>query len=82
MFKYAYHICWTEIVLFFCSPKRKVPKEKGAASDAGRGLRGVTEESLLKGFTRNNVGERDDMALVGIVSTQLLHHHFVEDFKV
>jgi hypothetical protein len=27
-------------VLFFCSPKRKVPKENGAASNAGRGLRG------------------------------------------
>jgi hypothetical protein len=30
----------TLLVLFFCSPKRKVPKENGAASNAGRGLRG------------------------------------------
>lgn len=26
------------------------------------------------------VGARDDMALVGILSTQLLHHHFIEGF--
>ena len=26
----------------------------------------------------SRVGERDDMALVGIVSMQLLHHHFIE----
>lgn len=28
------------------------------------------------------LGETDDMALAGIVSTQLLHHHFIEHFKV
>jgi asparagine synthase (glutamine-hydrolysing) len=27
------------------------------------------------------VGERDDMALVGVISTQLLHHLFVERFR-
>lgn len=27
------------------------------------------------------VGETDDMALVGIISTQLLHHQFVRDFR-
>ena len=27
------------------------------------------------------IGETDDMALVGIISTQLLHHHFVSHFK-
>jgi asparagine synthase (glutamine-hydrolysing) len=27
------------------------------------------------------IGETDDMALVGIISTQLLHHHFVSSFK-
>jgi asparagine synthase (glutamine-hydrolysing) len=28
------------------------------------------------------LGETDDMALVGVISTQLLHHHFVENFKM
>ena len=28
-----------------------------------------------------HIGETDDMALVGILSTQLLHHHFVDGFK-
>src|SRR5262249_43964615 len=27
------------------------------------------------------IGETDDMALVGIISTQLLHHHFVGNFQ-
>ena len=27
------------------------------------------------------VGEADDMALVGILSTQLVHHHFIEHFS-
>jgi asparagine synthase (glutamine-hydrolysing) len=27
------------------------------------------------------VGETDDMALVGILSTQLVHHHFIANFK-
>lgn len=27
------------------------------------------------------VGETDDMALVGIISTQLVHHRFVQDFR-
>ena len=27
------------------------------------------------------IGETDEMALVGILSTQLLHHHFVDGFK-
>ncbi|MBN2038781.1 MAG: asparagine synthase (glutamine-hydrolyzing) [Spirochaetes bacterium] len=26
-----------------------------------------------------NISERDDMSIVGVVSTQLLHHHFIED---
>jgi asparagine synthase (glutamine-hydrolysing) len=28
------------------------------------------------------LGETDDMALVGIISTQLLHHHFVGNFRM
>jgi asparagine synthase (glutamine-hydrolysing) len=28
-----------------------------------------------------NLGETDDMALVGIISTQLLHHQFVKNFR-
>ena len=27
------------------------------------------------------LGETDDMALVGIMSTQLVHHHFVKSFR-
>jgi asparagine synthase (glutamine-hydrolysing) len=29
----------------------------------------------------NRLGETDDMALVGIISTQLVHHHFITHFK-
>ncbi len=28
------------------------------------------------------LGETDEMALVGIISTQLVHHHFIEHFKM
>jgi hypothetical protein len=28
-----------------------------------------------------HIGETDEMALAGILSTQLAHHHFVADFK-
>ena len=28
------------------------------------------------------LGETDDMALVGIISTQLLHHHFIAGFDI
>ena len=28
------------------------------------------------------LGETDDMALVGIISTQLLHHHFIGNFRM
>ena len=37
-------------------------------------------EQLLKKFRSQDwkVGERDDMTMVGIVSMQLLHHHFVD----
>lgn len=32
----------------------------------------------LKSTDWNNISERDDMSLAGIVSMQLLHHHFIE----
>jgi len=36
-------------------------------------------EILLNKATGKNLGERDEMSLVGIASTQLLHHHFIKD---
>lgn len=33
----------------------------------------------FKSTNLKNISERDDMSLVGIVSTQLLHHHFIEN---
>jgi len=41
-------------------------------------------EGLKKKFRQSGgrvMGARDDMALVGIVSLQLLHHHFMENFQ-
>ncbi|MBT4510655.1 MAG: asparagine synthase (glutamine-hydrolyzing) [Chloroflexi bacterium] len=38
-------------------------------------------EILLNKATGKNLGERDEMSLVGIVSTQLLHHHFIKSPK-
>ena len=35
-----------------------------------------------QGPARAALGETDDMALVGILSTQLVHHHFIENFKM
>ena len=43
----------------------------------------VAVEQLIRKIGRGGrLGETDEMALVGILSTQLLHHQFVSDFKV
>jgi asparagine synthase (glutamine-hydrolysing) len=35
---------------------------------------------VAKAQQKNTIGETGDMALVGIISTQLLHHHFIDHF--
>lgn len=40
----------------------------------------AVERLAAKARTGGALGETDDMALVGILSTQLLHHSFIEDF--
>ncbi len=35
-----------------------------------------------KALSRDRLGEVDEMALVGILSTQLVHHYFIKNFKI
>ena len=41
----------------------------------------VVEQFVAKLARGTPVGETDDMALVGILSTQLLHHQFIQHFR-
>jgi asparagine synthase (glutamine-hydrolysing) len=41
----------------------------------------VVEQFVAKLARGTRVGETDDMALVGILSTQLLHHQFIKNFR-
>jgi asparagine synthase (glutamine-hydrolysing) len=41
----------------------------------------VVEQFVAKLARGTRVGETDDMALVGILSTQLLHHQFIKHFR-
>lgn len=43
---------------------------------------GAVSQLVRKIEDRRPLGETDDMALVGIISTQLLHHQFVVDFNL
>jgi asparagine synthase (glutamine-hydrolysing) len=42
---------------------------------------GPIEQLVRKIEGGSPIGETDDMALAGILSTQLVHHHFVEHFR-
>ena len=41
----------------------------------------AVSQLVAKAEQNRAVGESDQMALVGIISTQLLHHHFIAHFK-
>jgi asparagine synthase (glutamine-hydrolysing) len=43
---------------------------------------GAVGQLVRKVETGKPLGETDDMALVGIISTQLLHHQFVVDLNL
>ncbi|NTV83980.1 MAG: hypothetical protein HGA23_06745, partial [Bacteroidales bacterium] len=42
----------------------------------------AVSQLVKKARQGGGVGETDEMALVGIISTQLVHHHFVDRFKM
>ena len=52
-----------------------LPADEARACDCPPG-------SIQKIEARGPVGETDDMALAGIVSTQLVHHQFVSRFRI
>ena len=54
----------------------------GAIKEAGLFKAGALEQLVRKIESGAVVGETDDMALVGILSTQLLHHQFVREFRL
>ena len=63
----------SDYVRELCSPER--------LQEAGL-FRPAAVSQLLRAIERGApVGETDDMALAGIVSSQLLHHQFVRDFR-
>ncbi|HXT39204.1 MAG TPA: asparagine synthase (glutamine-hydrolyzing) [Candidatus Angelobacter sp.] len=49
--------------------------------DSGLFKAGPVEQLVRKIENGSTIGETDDMALVGIVSTQLVHHLFVKHFR-
>ena len=72
-------------VCFFGPNAPEYAKEllsEDAISNAGL-FDGQAVGRLIKKLERSSgrpVSARDDMALVGILSTQLLHHHFIDNF--
>ena len=53
----------------------------GAIKAVGLFKPGPIEQLVKKIQSGSPVGETDDMALAGILSTQLVHHHFVSHFS-
>jgi asparagine synthase (glutamine-hydrolysing) len=53
----------------------------GSLQEGGLFKPGPVEQLVRKIEAGAAVGETDDMALVGILSTQLVHHHFVKTFR-
>ena len=53
----------------------------GAIKETGIFKTGPVEQLVAKIEGGAAVGETDDMALVGILSTQLVHHNFVKNFR-
>ncbi len=53
----------------------------GAIKETGIFKTGPVEQLVAKIDGGAPVGETDDMALVGILSTQLVHHNFVKNFR-
>lgn len=51
-----------------------------ALSQAGLFKPGAVAQLLARGREGREFGETDEMALVGIISTQLLYHQFIEQF--
>lgn len=51
-----------------------------ALTRAGLFKPGAVAQLLARGKEGRNLGETDEMALVGIISTQLLYHRFIEQF--
>jgi asparagine synthase (glutamine-hydrolysing) len=53
----------------------------GSLQEVGLFKPGPVEQLMRKIQAGAPVGETDDMALVGVLSTQLLHHHFIKNFQ-